>query len=233
MKRKSIVLSVLFALIFTFVGLAHPMAVHAACGTAASGTYDASQTSSVNQIPMSAGDVISATLSASANLATINIIIIEESPTSRQIGGANHAGSSVNVSAVAPEDGLYDVSLFQTPTAGVTMTFSVTCSGGSGGSGATQLTFTDGRVNSHDGQETAAVYCNENDGVDVWTVIDSKGYFAFTATKADLASVPEKPFTNTLIKSGGGVALYRLTRGELQITPANDYVFTWRGCPAA
>ena len=92
--------------------------------------------------------------------------------------------------------------------------------------------FTDGRLNSHDGAETAAVYC-ENGGVTVYAVVDSEGHLAFKVTKAELAALPAKPAHNTLIKSGLGVSLYRLTTGELQINSPDNYLFIWGACPAS
>src|SRR5262249_52648183 len=52
-------------------------------------------------------------------------------------------------------------------------------SGGSTGSSSPAVTFwnfTDGRVNSHDGAETAAVYCEDDGGVTVYAVINSVGH---------------------------------------------------------
>ena len=88
-----------------------------------------------------------------------------------------------------------------------------------------------GRVS--EGQQTANVYCKPDGSVSVWVVIDEMDYFAFTATQADMARVPEKPFRDALIKSGQGIALYRLSTGELQFNTATDYVFHWNGCLAA
>lgn len=115
-------------------------------------------------------------------------------------------------------------------SAGVT-TITATVSCGSGqlnGSGSVPL-FTDGRSNK-DAAQTAAVYC-EQGGVTIYAVVESVGHLAFKVTKAELAAVPAKPDHNTLIKSGSGVSLYRLTTGELQINAPNNYVFTWNGCP--
>ena len=92
------------------------------------------------------------------------------------------------------------------------------------------LPFDDGRVNSNDATETAAVYCEDDGGVSVWNIVNSKGYFAFTVTADELAEIDDYPEQNTLIKSGSGVSLYRLTSGELQINAPNNYVFIWDGC---
>jgi hypothetical protein len=121
-----------------------------------------------------------------------------------------------------------------------TLTFVVQCgpfastgSGGTGGNSVTFLNFTDGRMNSHDGAETAAVYCESDGGVTVYAVVKSVGTLAFKVTKAELDAVPAKPEHNTLIKAGLGMSLYRLTTGELQINAPDNYVFTWDGCTAS
>jgi len=94
----------------------------------------------------------------------------------------------------------------------------------------TKVMMVSGRVNSRDGQETATAYCEPDGSVSVWVVIDSVDFFAFVATSDDLVRVPFYPVQNTLIKSGQGVALYRLTTGELQIASTNGYVFRWNSC---
>lgn len=231
MARKSIVLTILVVLTAAFVDLTQPIAVRAACTTYA-GSYDGSTHTQfvTSQFQVSAGNVITLTLRPSKTV--IGVIALIRGPNGFQsplFGGPT--ATSAQGSIVAPISGLYDGGfIINQQLLDLTMHWTITI-GTDCDNGVTQLTFTDGRVNSHDGQETAAVYCNENGGVDVWTVIDSVGYFAFTATRTDLARVPEKPRQNTLIKSSLGVALYRLTSGELQINSANDYVFIWDGCP--
>jgi hypothetical protein len=97
--------------------------------------------------------------------------------------------------------------------------------------------FTDGRVNIYDATETATAYCVNYGDVQVWAVRNSAGYYAFTATKAELNAQPFNPATPTLIKQGLGVSLYRLPNGQLQINgPSPDsgktsqYAFAWSGC---
>lgn len=90
-----------------------------------------------------------------------------------------------------------------------------------------------GQAIATEGQQTASVYCNADGSVSVWVVIDSVDYLAFTATLTDLMQVPAQPPQDILIKSGQGIALYRLSTGELQFQSANGYVFRWCGCLAA
>jgi hypothetical protein len=92
-----------------------------------------------------------------------------------------------------------------------------------------KCTFHDGRENCNDAGQTDAVYCKDG-GVTVYALYKEVGYLAFTVTKAELASFPEKPARNTLIKQGKGAELYRLTSGELQLNGPNGYTYRWPGC---
>jgi hypothetical protein len=91
--------------------------------------------------------------------------------------------------------------------------------------------FTDGRVNKNDALQTAAVYCDKPNAGDVqiYVLIDNKGYLAFTVTKAELAAGVQKPATPYLIKSAKGAELWRLQDGSLRIK-RGTYVFDWPGC---
>jgi hypothetical protein len=91
--------------------------------------------------------------------------------------------------------------------------------------------FDDGRVNDNDALQTAAIYCDvpEAGAIRIYALYDNVGYVALTATKAEIDAVPVKPATNTLIKSGLGAFLYRLTTGKLQVN-RGDYTFIWDGC---
>jgi hypothetical protein len=82
--------------------------------------------------------------------------------------------------------------------------------------------FTDGRLNDCDAGQTAAVYCNDDGSVKVLAIFKGEGYPAFTATEDEIAAVPTHPAKNTLIKSGNGAFLYRLTSGLLQVNRAED-----------
>jgi hypothetical protein len=122
--------------------------------------------------------------------------------------------------------------------------YTVTCSGGvatyvyglsSTAKGVCPI-FTDGRLNNCDPGQTAAVYCQSNGAIEVLAIFNSKGYPAFVATPDEIAKVPAKPSVNTLIKSGNGASLYRLTSGELQVNRAEDgtgklYRFIFLDCP--
>jgi hypothetical protein len=82
--------------------------------------------------------------------------------------------------------------------------------------------FTDGRLNDCDAGQTAAVYCQSNGSVEVKAIYKGEGYPAFTASEDEIAKVPTHPAKNTLIKSGNGAFLYRLTSGLLQVNRAED-----------
>jgi hypothetical protein len=229
MKRKVVLLSILSTLVFTFVGLATPLVVHAACARY-SGSYNSNMSPFTSPtFPVSAGDTVRASNIPSG--ATITNVSLEITINGRAFPPfGTGSATSANGSVIATANGTGSVFFANNNAPGATMHWTITV-GKDCDNGVTGITFTDGRVNSHDGAETAAVYCNADGSVDVWTVYNSVGYFAFTATKADLAKVSEKPLKNTLIKSRLGVSLYRLTTGELQINSANDYVFIWDGCP--
>jgi hypothetical protein len=94
--------------------------------------------------------------------------------------------------------------------------------------------FSDGRLNKCDAGQTAAVYCKADGSVEVLAIYKGEGYPAFTATTEEIAKVPTHPAKNTLIKSGNGAFLYRLTSGLLQVNRAEDgtgKVYSFRfGC---
>lgn len=81
---------------------------------------------------------------------------------------------------------------------------------------------------------TAAVYCRYGN-VEVYAIVGGGGVPAFTVTAAEIAAVGQFPPTNTLIREGQGIRLYRLTSGELQVNAPlngdpNGYVVIWGGC---
>lgn len=95
----------------------------------------------------------------------------------------------------------------------------------------------DGRANGNDLGASFAVYC-KFDGIEVYGIdfTTSLGQLAFFTTPAEIATVPEFPEVNTIIESGLGVDLYRLTSGEFQIVgpiEANGktYNVIFRECP--
>src|SRR5262249_28596160 len=95
--------------------------------------------------------------------------------------------------------------------------------------------FADGRINQ-DADETAAIYCYHG-GVNVWRIINSKGYPSLSVSAATINKVPKYPAQNTLIAEDKRyeVRLYRLSSGELQINATSfegkdDYVYIWNGC---
>ncbi len=95
--------------------------------------------------------------------------------------------------------------------------------------------FHDGRLNSCDAGQTAAVYCSTGT-VNVYAVdaTTSAGRYAFSASPAEIVKVPFKPAKNTAIKSNLGATLYRLTSGELQVNRLEPtgkmYAYIFAGC---
>lgn len=112
---------------------------------------------------------------------------------------------------------------------GVVVSVSVKNGNGSSGGGSGPI-FDDGRLNM-DALETAAIYCLADGSVRVYVPGSPLWTIAFDASPAEIASVATKPLKNTLIKSGKGAFLYRLTSGELQINSSNNYVFIFKDCP--
>lgn len=75
-----------------------------------------------------------------------------------------------------------------------------------------------GRVN-RDIMAPAAIYCKGSE-IEVWAVdTDGVGHLAFRATGLEISTVGI-PRVNTLIDSGYGIGLYRLTSGEFQVNSA-------------
>jgi hypothetical protein len=93
----------------------------------------------------------------------------------------------------------------------------------------------DNRLNDKDGDESVAIYCEVDGSVKVLALYNQKGVAAFIATPAEIATVPKSPTINTVIKSGNGATLYRLTSGELQVNRTEDngkmYHFIFKDCP--
>ena len=226
MNRKMIILALTGAFILTFAGFARPLAAAGTC-TTISGSYSASTTSfNSPTFTLAAGDVVMASNSASdAATNSVGLIII--------VNGAYNpfqsAGSGASGTVTAAVSGSGSVQFVNNAGPGVlnwSVSYGATCGQG-------LLTFSDGRVNSHDATESAAIYCEADRRVTVWAVINSQGYFAFNASKREIDKVSAKPLKNTLIKSAMDIALYRLTTGELQVNAPGNYVFIWSGCPPA
>lgn len=226
MSRKLFKFGVLAAFILTFAGFARPAAAARTC-TTISGSYSGSVTSFTSPtFTLVAGDMVYA--SNAANSSSINgvgmVIVINGSQHPFQSAGSGASGS-VFVSA----NGSGHVLFLNNAGSGRlnwTISYGPTC-------GQTSVNFTDGRVNSHDAAESASIYCEGDNSVTVWAVINSQGYFAFNASVKEIAKVPVKPEKNTLIKQAMNIALYRLTTGELQVNAPGNYVFIWSGCPPA
>jgi hypothetical protein len=98
--------------------------------------------------------------------------------------------------------------------------------------GIHQCGITDGRLNCWPEMEAHpfAVYCEA--GTVVVYAIDKQGVgtLAFKVSKEELDALDPKPATNTLITEALGVALYRLSSGELQVNGSKDTFFIWKNC---
>lgn len=95
----------------------------------------------------------------------------------------------------------------------------------------------DGRLNHLDAAAPATIYCLPDGGVAIWDLnLMSAGELALAVAPGEIAAVPTHPAENTLIAGAGGIRLYRLTTGQLQVNaPPNystepEYVFVWSGC---
>jgi hypothetical protein len=93
----------------------------------------------------------------------------------------------------------------------------------------------DGRLNWYV-WSTAVIYCSDADGITIYQASkEGKIGQVFNVTAAELAALPAKPASNTLIKKVGTVALYKLTSGEYQLNVGPDsegktQVLIWRNC---
>ena len=182
------------------------------------------------KFPLSAGDVLIVAIPRSAAMRGVAIAIFAPSGSAVAVFGGESTASILG-SFDACLSGDYVAVFGNTRTPGITRNFTVTVR--DFGDGVKQLVFNDGPLHHYDGQEVAAVYCDSDGGLSVWTAAKSVGHFAFNATKSELMQGPDKPARDMLVKADLGVNLYRLTSGELQINSANDYVFTWNGLPIA
>ncbi len=96
----------------------------------------------------------------------------------------------------------------------------------------------DGRINFGDAAPVTVYPLNGSfaNGFEVWRIIGATGYRYITVSNAQLASIPARPATNTLLGSSGDVAVYRLTGGDYQINVGPDasgrvLVFIFDGLP--
>lgn len=93
----------------------------------------------------------------------------------------------------------------------------------------------DGRMNNIivDPEQTVAVYCRSN-GIEIIRPVGNQPVTVLFASVQEIAAVGV-PYTNTLIKLGYDVNLYRLSSGEFQVNApglgGKQYVFIWSGCP--
>ena len=99
--------------------------------------------------------------------------------------------------------------------------------------------FDDGRINPEgDGLTTAAIYCGDDDEVNVYAidVETGLGNLVIHVTADELAGLPDNPTSNLLVASAGNLKLWKLTTGELELVAyptaaGKTYTFIWNGCP--
>jgi hypothetical protein len=163
---------------------------------------------------------------------TDNIALQVTDSTSNTVGFVMSVGDAV-LSFTVPANGIYDITVayFGGGDYGIypiSYTLTEICGGTSGGGTSP---FTDTRINQTADQPISVYYDPQHDGsggLRVYIILNSKGYYSFTVTPAEIAAVPEHPAVNTLIKSVNGIRVYRLTTGELQINAlkpdGTDYV---------
>ena len=139
------------------------------------------------------------------------------------------SSSGTHINWTVPANGSLELYIGDNVPKGAIVTIS--CSAAADGS-----IFYDGRVNTKDAGETVAGYCQADGSIRVYAIDrkTSHGHLAFVASAAEIAKVPH-PTHNTVIKSGGGATLYRLTSGELQLNRAEEhtgkmYSFIFGGC---
>ncbi len=97
----------------------------------------------------------------------------------------------------------------------------------------------DDRINPQgDGLTTAAIYCTDQGGVDVYAIDaqTGQGTLAIHLSAEELAKLPAFPVPNLKAASSGNIALWKLSTGELELIAAPTaagkiYAFIWGGCP--
>jgi len=83
---------------------------------------------------------------------------------------------------------------------------------------------------------TVIGFCQPDGTLYVYTLgtTPNSGSLAYMVSPAEFAAVPTHPAANTVIKSGGGATLTRLTNGLLQLSRPNAsgkvYSYTFTGC---
>jgi hypothetical protein len=219
-------LTLIFLCLFAFVSIVKPtqVAQAATCANASGSGAGVPQ----NFIDVYAGQTFTLTLNIPGETDTFTGAFV----------GQLYNVTVTNVftfTGVAPSDGTWSWSAISTTPPGTlnfanwTWSWSATACPGTG------PIFPDGRLNSNDAQQTAAIYC-DNGGVTVYVPGTPKWYRAFHASKDEINKVPKNPAKNTLIKQRLGARLYRLATGNLQVNAPElnptkgDYVFIFSDC---
>jgi hypothetical protein len=234
MKTRSYSFIVAIALLLaSFTGKTSVKAAAAPVCLTGSGT--ANPVLSVPLPALTAGDSVGVTSKSVNPSDTLSLVLF--SPSYGPVFGPIGAGSVNATFTISDPASNWGMDLWDLSSGSVTYTISI--NGGCGAvAGRIVPIFTDGRLNNMDSGQNAAVYCNADGSVTVYSVYGNTGYLAFTATAKEINAVPKHPAKNTLIKQGKGARLYRLTDGQLQVNRAfgkntADYVYIFEDCVPA
>jgi hypothetical protein len=219
--KRSTILAVIIALIFGFVGFSSPNMARAVGCTSGSvvATFSGTSYSASASFPIDAGDTISASSTDPSTSMSIGVL-----PSTLVAIGIGSVSGTMPVSGTG--------GIFAGGSNPFTLNYQYgRCSGA-------PAVFKDGRLNSMDAGQSAAIYCTDK-GLVVYTfTMTVHGNFwkpTFTASFAEIARVKTNPEKNLLIKQAGSVRLYRLASGELQINAPGlngfyDYSFIFTTC---
>src|ERR1041385_4201162 len=125
MKRRSIIFSVVIALVASFIAFTHPLNVHAACKTL-SGTYPSNGSPITSPVfSVSVGDTVTATNTPSGGPVTgVGLEITINGFTFPQFGGGG--STSASGSETANASGTGSVFFLNVNTPGATMNWTIT-----------------------------------------------------------------------------------------------------------
>jgi len=244
-KRRIFSIAILVISLTFFVSFSHPSKVQAAgyfLNFSLAGSASCNTTGT--HIPETFVYNLPAGGTSFQETETVNGVVVGNFTGTIPLGGSGSSGGDAGYSFAATgypytytfrlsfnfgASGVYTDTIRLVCNGGTVVSVSVTNGNGSGGSGSGPI-FDDGRLNM-DALETAAIYCMADGSVRVYVPGEPLWVIAFDASPSEIAKIPTKPDKNTLIKSGKGAFLYRLTTGELQINATSNYVYIFKDCP--
>jgi hypothetical protein len=230
MKRSFIRLIILFVLFVALLSFSSSKTVHAA-GLCLSGRGTAEVSSPF--FALNAGDTVTAKIVADSGSDPVEVDIETAIGAFSDELGIGSVTATLTVSS-ATDALVYFDNFSLSPTIGSSFSWTLSVNGACSAAGNGPL-FSDGRLNSGDATQSAAIFCDKGSVVvyyrgNPWQIV-------LKVTTAEIDRVPSLPAQNTVIKQNAkvGVALYRLTSGELQINAPGDekgpYSFTFTDCP--